>query len=274
MSRLLELLRGSRYPMIGMVQLPPLPGGSTYQGAQLTSIIDVALEEADLLNQAGLDALMIQNLGDIPVTHKVSPTQLTWMTRVASEVVAQCQIPVGLNFMENDAEAAIACASAVDLDFVRIKVFVGVMVTPFGLMNGVAHAVHKVRNLLDAQNVAILADVHDRTGINLGGRDIEEDIREAVDLGGADALVLTAPTYDKSLQYLRAGKKRVPDTPLVLGGGTNESNIGDVLALADGAIVSSSLKDSGNAFGKVDLAKARRFMAEVRAIREKQPLPL
>lgn len=257
--------------MIGMVQLPPLPGASTYQDGRLTSIIDAALEEADLLEQAGLDALMIQNLGDIPVDHNVCPTQLAWMTRVASEVAAQCQVPVGLNFMENDAEALIACASAANLDFVRIKVFVGVMVTPFGFVNGAAHVTQKVRNLLGAQHIAILADVHDRTGINLGGRDIEEDIREAVDLGGADALVLTGSTYAESLQYLRIGKKRVPDTPQVIGGGANESNIGEILALADGAIVSSSLKDSGSAFGKVDVGKARKFMGEVRGVREKQP---
>ena len=41
--------------------------------------------------------------------------------------------PVGLNMLENDAEAMIAVASAAGADFVRIKIYVGAMVTPFGV---------------------------------------------------------------------------------------------------------------------------------------------
>ena len=41
--------------------------------------------------------------------------------------------------LENDAEAMIAIASAAQADFVRIKIYVGAMMTPFGVETAQAH---------------------------------------------------------------------------------------------------------------------------------------
>lgn len=268
MSRLLSLLRDGARPVIGMVQLGALPGSSRYQGATLEELLGPALEETRALGQVGVDALMVQNLGDLPVDHWAAPAQIAWMTRLAAAVSEEAGLPVGLNLLENDAAAMLACATAAGLDFVRVKVFVGVMITPSGMESGAAFQAQKARSSLRAtQTVAILADVHDRTGIPLGGRDLGEDIREAVDLGGADALVLTGSSFDESIAYLEAGRRRAPGTPRVIGGGASAANIQRVFEVAEGAIVSSSLKDSGSAFGRIDPAKAREFMEAVRAAR-------
>ena len=58
-----------------------------------------------------------------------------------------------------------AVASAAGADFVRIKVYVGAMMTPFGMESGQAFAAIRARNACDARDVAIFADVHDRTGV-------------------------------------------------------------------------------------------------------------
>ena len=269
MSRLLTLLRDGTRPIVGMVQLPALPGSSRYQGGRLDDVLETARAETRSLVAVGVDALIIQNLGDLPVDHSATPAQVAWMTRAAAQVAEEARVPVGLNFLENDVEAMFACASAANLDFVRIKVFVGVMITPSGMESGAAFRAQKARHTLRAeQQIAILADVHDRTGIPLGGRAIDEDIREAVDLGGADALVLTGSTFEESKAYLAIGKRKAPGTPRVLGGSATAGNIREVFDIADGAIVSSSLKDSGTAFGKIDPAKAAEFMEAVRLARK------
>ena len=72
--------------------------------------------------------------------------------------------PVGLNLLENDAAAMMAVASSSGADFIRVKIYVGAMMTPFGVETAKAHDAIKARNVLGAQNVAIFADVHDRTG--------------------------------------------------------------------------------------------------------------
>ena len=83
-----------------------------------------------------------------------------------------------------------AVASAAGADFVRIKVYVGAMMTPFGMETAQAFAAIRARNACDAGNVAIFADVHDRTGNPIASGGFAEDVEFAVRLGGADGLVL------------------------------------------------------------------------------------
>ena len=72
MSELLSLIAAKRKPVIGMVQLGALPDGSRYRGGTIAPLLDAALAEAEILAGNGVDALMVQNLGDIPVANRVS----------------------------------------------------------------------------------------------------------------------------------------------------------------------------------------------------------
>ena len=176
MSVLLDIIRKGGKPVIGMVQLPALATGAQYRGGGFAGVLDQAMSEARILSENGVDALMIQNLGDIPVDTKATMTQVAWMTRITNEVTASFAPPVGLNMLENDAEAMMAIASATAADFVRIKIYVGAMMTPFGLETAKAHAAIKARNLLNADSTAIFADVHDRTGTPLATGGFIEDV--------------------------------------------------------------------------------------------------
>jgi membrane complex biogenesis BtpA family protein len=266
MSVLIDRMNSGHKAAIAMVQLDPLPGSSMYRDSSLTQMIKVSVDEAKVLSDAGFDGIMLQNLGDLPVAHTVTPEQIAWMARVAFEVAAAVPTPVGLNFLENDAEAIMSVASAAGLDFVRLKVFVGVMVTPFGLVGGNAHEAIKTRNLLHAESIGIFADVHDRTGIHLGAREIDPDIREAVDLGHADGLVLTGGNFDESMAYLKKAHARFPRLPLLLGGSATEANLATALAVAHGVIVSTALKDTDSAFGRVNPAKAKSFVKALKKL--------
>ena len=68
------------------------------------------------------------------------------MTRVTAEIRSRFGRPVGLNLLENDAEAMLAVASAAGADFVRIKVYVGAMMTPFGIASAQAFAAIRARS--------------------------------------------------------------------------------------------------------------------------------
>ncbi|HLH49628.1 MAG TPA: BtpA/SgcQ family protein [Roseiarcus sp.] len=267
MRKLLSLIQAGAKPIIGMVQLGALPGGSRYRGGGIHTIVQAALDEATLLAKHGVDALMVQNLGDLPVGARVSSAQLAWMTRVATEIRSRFDGPLGLNFLENDAEAMLAVASAAGVDFVRIKVYVGAMMTPFGVESGQAFAAIRARNALDAAAVAIFADVHDRTGTPIASGGFAEDIDYATRLGGADGLVLTGKTYAQTLEFLRGARERVRSTPILVGGGVTEKNFAEVAKLADGVIVSSSLKDTSGAFGAFVPAKVESFMNEAKRVR-------
>jgi hypothetical protein len=209
----------------------------------------------------------VQNLGDLPVASNAALAQVAWMTRVTAEIRSRFGRPVGLNLLENDAEAMFAVASAAGADFVRIKVYVGAMLTPFGIESGQAFAAIRARNACDATKVAILADVHDRTGIPLASGGFGEDLDHAVRLGGADGLVLTGKSYSQTLELIGIARKQLGDVPILVGGGVTATNFAEVARVADGAIVSSSLKDSAGPFGKFVPAKIRSFMEEAGRVR-------
>jgi predicted TIM-barrel enzyme len=159
-----------------------------------------------------------------------------------------------------------AVASASNADFVRIKVYVGAMVTPFGVEGAQAFQAIKARTAWSADDVAILADVHDRTGNPLVAGTLEDDLDAAVRLGAADALVLTGKSYPSTHDLIEVARRVVGDTPILVGGGVTASNVREVQAVADGVIVSSSLKGAGTAFGRFDPAKVKEFMVAARAV--------
>jgi hypothetical protein len=267
MSDLLSLIKSGGKPVIGMVQLDALAGSSRYHGGGIDRILRSAHQEARLLADNGVDALMVQNLGDLPVASSATSAQVAWMTRVTSEMRASFGGPVGLNLLENDAEAMFAVASAAGADFVRIKVYVGAMMTPFGMESAQAFAAIRARNACDAADVAIFADVHDRTGAPVASGGFTEDIDYAIRLGGADGLVLTGKSYSQTLDFVRVARKQLGQVPILVGGGVTAKNFAEAVSVADGAIVSSSLKDSEGPFGKFVPAKVQAFMAEAKRAR-------
>jgi membrane complex biogenesis BtpA family protein len=266
MSELLEAIAAGRKPMIGMIQLRPLAGSSRYRDGAIDDVLAPALADAAILRDAGFDALMVQNLGDLPVARSVAPVQVAWMTRIAAEIRRAVDLPLGLNFLENDAEAMFAVATAVPIDFVRVKVYVGAVATPAGIEAGQAFEAMRARTSWRADRVAIFADVHDRTGVPVASAGLPDDLRATFAIGGADGVVLTGRTHGETLDFVATARTEVPGRPILVGGGASPETIGDLVPVVDGAIVSSALK-SGGLFGRLDAAKARAFIARADAER-------
>jgi uncharacterized protein len=267
MSELLALIKAGRKPVIGMVQLSALPGSSRYKGGRIDGILENAMEEAHVLVEYGVEVLMVQNLGDLPVASRATLAQAAWMTRITADIRSRIRRPVGLNLLENDAEAMFAVASAAGADFVRIKVYVGAMMTPFGAESAQAFGAIRARNACDAADIAIFADVHDRTGSPIASGGFAEDIDYAIRLGGADGLVLTGKSYGQTREFIQVARNQLPDVPILVGGGVTAKNFAEVVSFADGAIISSSLKDSARPFGRFVPEKVRAFMEEANRAR-------
>jgi len=267
MSELLAAIAGGTKPMIGMIQLRPLAGSSRYDGDAFAGVLQHALDQAAILRGAGFGVLMVQNLGDLPVAQHAAAVQVAWMTRIAHEIRAATRVPLGLNLLENDVEAMFAIASAVAIDFVRIKVFVGAMVTPSGVEPGRAFEAIRARTTWQASDVAIFADVHDRTGVPIASAGLADDLRTAFAIGGADGVVLTGRSHAETMDMLRVARDVYPQRPLLVGGGVSAANVAEITSLADGAIVSSALKRDNDLFGDLDPERARAFVSAAASVR-------
>ena len=66
---------------------------------------------------------------------------------------------------------------------------------------------------------------------------------------------------------LEAVKKALPTTPVLANTGVKHATVADVLAIADGCIVGSSLKVDGNTWNPVDPERAKEFMRLARTAR-------
>ena len=68
---------------------------------------------------------------------------------------------------------------------------------------------------------------------------------------------------------LKTAKDAVPDVPVFANTGVSAYRLGDILAIADGVIVGTSLKIDGDTWSWVDPARAERLMDTARALRSK-----
>lgn len=252
--------------LIGMVHLEPLPG-SPSASEPLAKIISRANADARALKEAGFDAILLENFGDAPFRPtRVDPHTVAAMTVVARAVRAEVDLPIGINVLRNDAQAALAVATISGASFVRINVHIGVYATDQGIIEGRAAQTLRYRRQLGS-DVAIYADVHVKHARPLYPDDIAQAAEETAYRGQADGLIVTGTATGKPvlLGDLRKVRQAVPDRPVWIGSGVNATNVRRLLNAADGVIVGTSIKRDGRTTAPVDLDRARALVAAARS---------
>ena len=107
-----EILTLNSQTVIGMVHCLPLPTTAGFDG-DYQRIIDRAVQDAVTLEKAGVDAVIVENMGDTPFSAFLNKAQVAALTAAAYAVKQAVQIPVGLDAAFNDCEADIAIAAMV-----------------------------------------------------------------------------------------------------------------------------------------------------------------
>jgi uncharacterized protein len=254
--------------VIGMVHLRALPGSPRWDG-DMTGVLRAALDDARALAEGGADAIMVENHGDVPFTAgRVDAASVAGMAVAVAEIRRQVRLPIGVNVLKNDVRSALAIAASAGARFVRVNVHVGAVVADQGLIQSDAHDSLRYRRLLGA-NVAILADVQAKHGMPLAPVPIEQEARDCFARGLADALVVSGvatgePTPMSDLKRVRGA---VPEAPLLVGSGASPETVDDLLSVADGVIVGTSIKRDGRLANPVDAERVRRLVAAARGAR-------
>lgn len=252
---------------IGVVHLLPLPGAPR-PSPGMSAVVDRAVADAIALVAGGVDALIVENLGDAPfVADRVDASTIAAMTRAALAVrQAVSGVPIGLNVLRNDALAALAIAAAVDAAFIRVNVHVGAMLTDQGVITGRARATLLERNRLGA-SVRIAADVHVKHAVPLGNEPIEGAAADLAERGGVDAIIVSGtgtgrPTDVDDLRRVRAVVGR---TPVWVGSGIDPHRLHGVFGLADAVIVGTYLHAGADLGAPVDVERVRAVRAALDA---------
>ncbi|MFC1683304.1 BtpA/SgcQ family protein [Candidatus Zixiibacteriota bacterium] len=248
-------------PLIGVVHLMPLPGSPRYAGS-MEEVGDRALRDAHTYARGGLHGLILENYGDLPFfPEKVYPETVAAMAVVADEVRREIDLPMGINVLRNDAIAALGLATVLGAPFMRVNVLMGAMVTDQGIIQGQAHRLLRRRSALGA-STKIFADVMVKHAQPLADQDLEISTRELIGRGLADALIVTGRTTGGQPveEELRLVKSAAGNAPVLVGSGLTVENAGGLLAIADGAIVGTSLKKDGQTENEVNLDRVKSLV--------------
>lgn len=258
-----DAFAGALRPLVAMIHLPPLPGAANYDGRSVARIADDAADEAAHLVGAGFDGVMIQNTHDRPSRVRVPTGTVAAMAAVASHIARRADVRLGVNVHKNDAEAALAIASASGASFVRIKVLVGAVVGVEGLIQGAAEQALTVQREY-ASDVEIWADLYELTSWTMAGTSLENLADLATRFGKADRLIVTDPTVDASRLAVERVRQATP-IPVLIGGRTSADNIKAALASSDGVIVGTCLRRDSRTDGPLDPEAVRSFIAAARS---------
>lgn len=144
--------------LVGMVHLRPLPGSFKFDG-DFEGCVNHAVDEAVKLEEAGFDAVLMENFRDVPYSKTVDPVTVSSMSVIGEKISDRISIPLGVNVLRNDPVSSYSIAYSVGADFIRVNVLSGVAFTDQGVVEGSAHELAEVRKGL-SDDISVFSDVH------------------------------------------------------------------------------------------------------------------
>lgn len=267
MTRFTKLFAGIK-PVIAMVHLNPMPGTPLYDAdAGVEGIYRNALLDLDALQAAGVDAVMFGNENDRPYELEVDIATTSAMAFVIGRLAERIQKPFGVNVLW-DPDSTVALAAATGAAFVR-EIFTGTYASDMGPWTPNAGRAMRRARQLDRRDLVILNNVSAEFAASMDSRPLPDRARSAVFSSIPDAVLVSGAITGElaSMVDLELVKAALPHTPVLANTGVKHGTVTDVLKIADGCVVGSSLKVDGHTWNAVDPVRAQEFMDIVRKTR-------
>jgi uncharacterized protein len=259
---------GDVKPVIGMVHFGAMPGSPLYDAeAGLAGLLEGIRRDLGALQDAGFDAVMFGNENDRPYEFKVDVATTATMAALIGQVRSELRVPFGVNVLW-DPMSSVALAAATGASFVR-EILTGTYASDMGPWTPDAGAALRYRNRLGRPDLAMLYNVSAEFAYSLDQRPLADRARSAAFSSIPDAILVSGAITGEAaaMSDLEAVKRAVPEVPVLANTGVKHATVADVLAVADGVIVGSSLKVDGHTWNAVDPERAKEFMRLARAAR-------
>ncbi|MDI6871109.1 MAG: BtpA/SgcQ family protein [Bacillota bacterium] len=258
-------LFGTEKAIIAMAHFLPMPGSPLYNEAGgVEAIREWVRRDVHALQDGGVDAIMFCNEGDRPYNFKASPATLATMAAVIGQLLPEIRVPFGVDILW-DPQAAIALAKATGARFVR-EVFTGTYASDMGLWDTSCGEALRFRRNIGAGEVRLFFNINAEFAAPIGQRPLSLIAKSAVFSSLADVVCVSGPMTGQSVEVsdLSVIKNALPDTPVVANTGVRAENVREILKIADGVIVGTTLKQDGNTWNPVDPDRVRRFVEAAR----------
>jgi hypothetical protein len=258
-------LLNRKKPIIGMIHVDPLPGTPQFSRG-MPEIIARAKAEAQIYKDAGIDALMIENMHDVPyLKQKAGPEIVGAMAVVGYEIKNVTGLPCGVQILAGANTEALGVALAAGLDFVRVEGFVFAHVADEGIIDGCAGDILRYRRQIGADDILVLTDIKKKHSAHALTVDVDVmETARAAEFFLSDGLIVTGTVTgaEVNLEELRNVKKEV-NIPVLVGSGITPENVDRYLAIADALIIGSYFKKNGHWAEAVDLNRVQTLMDTV-----------
>lgn len=243
-------------PLIGMIHMPALPGAPN-NAKSMKELVEFALSEAEKLEGAGLDACIVENVGDTPLFKENLPSySVAAMALITRRVVEHTKMRVGVNMLRNACEEALSVAHIAGAQFIRCNVLIGAYATDQGIIEGCAARVARLKKGLGSK-VLVFGDVHVKHAYPLFNVEIEHAAQDLAERGGADAVIVSGARSQIPPSFERV--KRVRDAirkPVFIGSGVSLENVQKFYEHSDGIIIGEPDFKVGGVWGGPSDAKA------------------
>jgi membrane complex biogenesis BtpA family protein len=273
MQKFLNVFKVNK-PVIGMIHLEALPGTPKYKNNN-EYIIEKALKETEIYKKAGIDALALENMHDIPyLKGKVGPEITAVMTVAAHEVKKESGIPCGIQILAAANKEAIAVAKAAKLDFIRAEGFVFAHVADEGIIESSAGELLRYRKQINADEIMIFTDIKKKHSSHSITIDVDiVETAHAAEFFLSDAVIITGVSTGAEADLSEISKVREKvHIPVMVGSGVNINNLESYLKVSDSLIVGSYFKKDGYWENELDYYRVATFMEKVNKFRIQQKL--
>ncbi len=262
----------NRKSIIGMIHVQALPGTPNHK-MSLNEISDWAVQEAKQYEKANLDAIMIENMHDVPYTKgQVGPEITAAMTVVAKAIRKAVNLPLGIQILAGANKEALAVAKAANLDFIRAEGFVFGHVADEGYIDSCAAELMRYRKNIDASDVNVFTDIKKKHSSHAITSDVDiAETAHAAEFFLSDGLIITGSSTGKAvdIRELDALKDSV-DRPILIGSGITVDNISEYWNYANAFIVGSHFKENGYWMNPISDERLSIFMEKVNELRSNQ----
>ncbi len=242
--------------LVGMVHLPALPGSPGWDGG-MGAVLDAALRDAEALLLGGCDALLMENMGDVPYLRgRVAPETVA-AAAVVGAALRDLELPLGVQLLAGANREALGVAVAVGASFVRVEGFAYAHVADEGWLDACAGELLRARQALGS-SVEIWADVQKKHAAHAVTGDLSlAALAQGAAFCGADALVVTGASTGHATKPDDVRDAATAGLPVVVGSGVTDVDVGLLSGEAAALVVGSWLKEGGHWRNPVDVERVR-----------------
>lgn len=250
--KLAKIFKKNKKIIIGAIHLPPLLGYKDFPGFNVA--LKNALNDLKAFESGGVDGIIFENNYDIPHKVSVDAPIIVSVTFLGEKLRNATHLPLGVSVLWNDYRAALSIAKTLNLQFIRIPVFVDKVKTNYGVVEGEPKKVIDFRKSIGGENIALFTDIHVKHAKLLSKYNLVTSAKLAIK-NKSDAIIITGKWTGNApaMNEVKILREKIGAFPVLIGSGTDDYNAKSLFKFANGAIASTSLKSGVKKSNEVNI---------------------